>query len=277
MSFVIGCDSQQEATKTSALNYTLPTLQGGRLVFKSKEDFKTFGTLFHQNKLDLAKSLPSDYLSLKAAYKQEDVSEKTLELYAIPMGEFMRTFLNKDGEVQIDQSVFKVTPDKVYEVDLQRIAVLKNPDNEILSKRSAFLSVNKFYRVQGNVGECKRELLSSSPPKRTIGFGYSNWVGFYAEVGVSTEYQQKDRRYLFSTIWDEAPLPVSVNFSGTITHDHALYGYKAHPYAGYVNGVGHVNVNIYSDYLVTSPIPMNITALHIGGALSCTSTSDKGS
>lgn len=271
----LGCDTQQHTTQSAASTFTLPTLQDGRLVFKSKEDFATISRLVVEGKLDFANSLPQRYMPLKKAFDTENPSELVKGLYKLPTSDYMQSFLNEKGEVQIGSSIFKITKDKVYEVSATNASVLDAPEAHLIGKTSAFLSVKEVNVTTSAMAGCP---VGDEKFKRLLGYSYAGNYGVYAEVGVKTRYEQKDRKVLWWKEWDVSPTNVGHSYSGIMTVSHPIWGTFTHQVSGnYSSSTGELNTLIWSDSYFNPLQPgfvqgaFSATVQHSGNIFSCTS------
>jgi hypothetical protein len=264
-----GCDSNKDTAVQVKVSSVHPTLQNGRLAFKTKEDFATFGKDILDQKADLQKSLPTGYIPLIEAFDTDTPSEQLKSLYEMPMSNFMKTFLNGEGEVQIGNSIFKITKGKVYEVAVQNASALEHPETLVASKTSAFISIRDVKVITSVLGSCPG---GDGTFTRLIGYSYNGAYGFYAEMGIKTRYEQKDRKVLWWKEWDVSPTNVSQSYSGSYKLPDGIFGWITVPVSGSVsNTSGDLNNIIWNDYVGTTSQEIYVSVNHSGHGYTCNS------
>lgn len=153
-----------------------------------------------------------------------------------PVGDAFLSALNNRGEVQIGGSVYKVTRDNVYEVSARDVGVLNEKVPTLSSPAptdgDARIRINKvettlpresgeqvatslaatagprFHHLPGVGGNC----YVYAGDKRMHGKSYISNFFFYAEAGVTTEWERK-KKFLWWTTWSNTWQ------SGTLKHE----------------------------------------------------------
>jgi hypothetical protein len=152
-----------------------------------------------------------------------------------PVGDAFLSVLNHRGEVQIGGSVYKVTRDYVYEVSARDVAVLNEKVPTLSSPAPTDgdprIRINKvettlpresgeqvatslgatgprFHHLPGVGGNC----YVYAGDKRMHGKSYISNFFFYAEAGVTTEWERK-KKFLWWTTWSNTWQ------SGTLKHE----------------------------------------------------------
>jgi hypothetical protein len=173
-----------------------------------------------------------------------------------PVGDPFLSILNRRGEIQIDNTVFKVTRDHVYEVKadqaslLEQVPTLSSPapkdDPNLIVRavetteiRDGAVSSESGATAASMLGACHAYAGSSNRMRGTTSI--SNYF-FYAEARVTTQWQRKQGWWIFSW-WGNSWQ------SGTLRHD-----YWGNLYYGLWGGT------------LAGPVPVNASQSGVGTA-----------
>ncbi|MXW33184.1 MAG: hypothetical protein F4100_11515 [Rhodothermaceae bacterium] len=235
---IAGCDSfgTNDSLKLSTVNDItsypdLPKLENGRLTFQASADFNTLFDHLIENQdpsdLEEFEANIKGFVSLRTITnrllyemaddgKEDEVGESPLdnqEIVRIVEDPILELLLNQDGEIQISDSVYKVTRDYVYGVtaenaeilsriqlwssrpskmhtggDIKIVKVDRSIASEVVSKS------NSISDIQGR-GECWVSMPEG--PRRRYRLKGSSWInnwGFTRTFGSELEVQQIKKR-----------------------------------------------------------------------------------
>lgn len=193
-----------------------------------------------------------------------------------PVGDPFLSILNRRGEIQIENTVFKVTRDHVYEVKasqaslLERVPTLSSPAPqeepgltvravETTELRDGAVSSKDDGTAASMLGACHAYAGSSYRMRGTTSI--SNYF-FYAEARVTTKWQRKQGWWIFSWWGDSWQ-------GGTLRHD-----YWGNLYYGLWGGnlAGPVPVNasqsgVGTAQITTAPLWMVGWGVRVAGSL----------
>ncbi len=135
--YIIGCDALLVSNDTSAKvirHETIPLTRDGRLMFESKSDFHAYTEHLIRNQdpsyLDKVEAGLNDFVSLRTATNQlivqegmDDGNQNNLRMVEDIV---LESVLNDHGEIQIADSVYKITHNYIYMVDHQESDLLSS-------------------------------------------------------------------------------------------------------------------------------------------------------
>lgn len=157
--------STQEPEKFS--QEMIPQTRNGRLMFESKSDFHTYTEFLIENQnpsyLDKVEAGLKDFVSLRTATNQlifqEGMDDGNQNNLRIVEDIVLESVLNSNGEIQIADSIFKITHDYVYMVDHQESDLL----SDIYLRSAGSSNLTQHTSVQ--VFEIDRSVTSGTLPK----------------------------------------------------------------------------------------------------------------
>ncbi len=279
-----GCDSVDVSSPSSPQavdqSYSVPapeaiTFVDGRLVFSSQEEFDTFmdALIEEPNHEDLEiVGLDPEFVSLETmqdlwaqeAESSEMESESDQDISNLPEIErivedplFARV-LNHDGQIQIADTVYKVTYDYVYAaaygaddvldaIPLKGSALSFKGNSSVeaypVIRYKTDISSGAIGKSQGAMGrgDCK-STFSNNHRRRIKGEMWANWWTFYNPVGSEIEAQQ---RRLFGLFWTQTRISwIAMTITGHVERVEE----ETHTYGGetYTNTVTYTsNVDYY--------------------------------
>ncbi|HSU12467.1 hypothetical protein [Longimicrobium sp.] len=157
-----------------------------------------------------------------------------------PVGDAILSLLNDRGEIQIADTVYKVTRDNVYAVNVvdlpvlrQKVPSLSSPPpadgdpriavtpvettvpRESMEPLSSLTATNgpRFHHIPGVGSVCEVYAGSSN---RMRGTSYKTFWFFYTEAGVTTEWERK-KKFLWWSYWASTYQPGTLSYSFTST------------------------------------------------------------
>lgn len=157
-----------------------------------------------------------------------------------PVGDAILSLMNSRGEIQIGDSVYKVTRDNVFAVHVADVAVLQQkvptlsspppadgdsrisvaavettvpPESQALASRTPLSRGPAFHHVPGVGGVCHVNAGSSN---RMRGKSYKTFWLFYTEAGVTTEWERK-KKFLWTSYWANTYQSGTLSYSFTST------------------------------------------------------------
>jgi hypothetical protein len=165
-----------------------------------------------------------------------------------PVGDAILSLMNNRGEIQIGDSVYKVTRDNVFVVHVADVAVLQQkvptlsspppadgdpriavspvesnvaPEYEAATSRTPLSGEARRHHVPGVGGVCH---VYAGSDYRMRGKSYKTFWVWYTEAGVTTEWERKKRSWWRGSYWANTSQSgtLGYSFTSTLTQGHIL-------------------------------------------------------
>ncbi|HYW07099.1 MAG TPA: hypothetical protein VE913_09095 [Longimicrobium sp.] len=221
---------------------------------ESRNSFTSLRSYLDPNEDTEETALAAGKSGAPASNDEQAVEKDGVTREDFPVSDAFLSTLNSRGEVQIGESVYKVTRDNVYSVSPADVAILNEKvptlsspaptdgDDRIkiyqvettlprefgeqaaVADRAVAVDGPQFHHIPGVSGNC----YVTAGDYRMHGKSYRTNLFFYAEAGVTTEWERR-RRIWWVTIWSNTWQ------SGTLSHSYTsallfgLYGGPAVP------------------------------------------------
>ncbi|HEU4452903.1 MAG TPA: hypothetical protein VFR81_07575 [Longimicrobium sp.] len=157
-----------------------------------------------------------------------------------PVGDAILSLMNSRGEIQVGDSVYKVTRDNVFAVHVVDVAVLQQkvptlsspppsdgdpriavaavettvpPESQVMYSRAPAPGGPAFHHVPGVGGVC---YVNAGSSYRMRGKSYKTFWFFYTEAGVTTEWERK-KKFLWTSYWANTYQSGTLSYSFTST------------------------------------------------------------